>query len=311
MKGNYGFLTLAFGKTYRKLAKNLLISYRAYGNTALFCVVTDKKDKNLKDFDCVIEKKPLAKGFFNKLYLNEYTPFDETVFIDADCLFFNNVSQCFNGLKNLDSSFAPMGRNYVIDDLDRREGYFDFEKTKHLGIKYTYVFQGGFYYFNKNSSVVFETAREIAKSKEDYGFPFSGDEPCLALSMAINNCRCWNNANIKGMSWYPRAKNMTIDIKNGKINYQFGDKINIDKTDMVHFGTFNTYKPFYKSTVWTIKRKNSRFALFLYNKKIIYAYYKFLYCIKTAVIKTKNFILRCIKFLGRKMKLIFRREDGR
>ena len=44
---SFGFLTLAFGKKYRKLAKNLLISFRTYGNTTPFCVVTDKKDKNL------------------------------------------------------------------------------------------------------------------------------------------------------------------------------------------------------------------------------------------------------------------------
>lgn len=300
---NFGFLTIAFGKSYRRIAKNLILSFRAYGNTAPFCVVTDKKDNCLKSFDYILVTKPLSNGFMNKLYLNEYSPFEHTVFLDADCLIFNDISMCFEKLMNNESAFSPMGKNYVISELSQRVGYFDFEKTKDFKIKYTYVFNGGFYYFNKNSSAVFATAQKIASSKHDYGFPFTGDEPCLALSMATHNCKCWENPNIKGMSWFPRAKNMSIDVKNGQINYQFGEKININKTDIVHFGTFNTFKPFYKSVVWTIKHKNNKLALFLYKMKVIYSFFYFLYLITHAYKKTINFIKRGIRYILRITKL--------
>ena len=300
----FGFLTIAFGKKYRKIARNLIISYKKYGNTAPFCVVTDKKTKQVKDFDYIIETKPLDKGFFNKLWLDKYSPFYNTVFLDADCLVFNNISSCFSGLKEFNMPFSPLGKNLVISDLDNCVGYFDFDKTKEFDLKYTYIFNGGFYYFNKNSSGIFQTARRIASSEKDYGFPFAGDEPCLALSMSIHNCLCWDKPNIKGMSWFPRAKNMLIDIKSGKVNYQFGDILKEDETAIVHFGTFNTYRPFYKSVVWALKRKDSRFALWVFAKGICYNYYAFLCSMRDTFHRTLNFAVRCLRYAVRKIKHI-------
>ena len=86
-----GFITLAFGKRYRKLAKNLLISYKFGKNSLPFCVITDKNDCHLKGFDIIKVVTPPDKGYFNKIYLDTFSPFNETIFIDAYCLIFDNI----------------------------------------------------------------------------------------------------------------------------------------------------------------------------------------------------------------------------
>ncbi|MDY6367960.1 MAG: hypothetical protein SPL13_05560 [Clostridia bacterium] len=304
-----GFITLAFGKYYRKIAKNLLESYKIYNKNLPFAVITDKVDKFVNNFDFIIVDNPKSKVFFNKLFLNEYSPFDKTIFIDADVLVFTDISFYFDLFSDLNVPFSPLGRNFIISELENRVGYFDFAKTKKYNLKYTYIFNGGLYYFNRDAKNIFNSAQDIARLKYDYGFSFSGDEPCFALAMSIHNSLCLNNDKYgaKGMCWFPRANNFKINVKTGEISYSFGNTFNENETALVHFGTFNTYKPFYRSLVWIIKRKQNDFAFSAYKNKVIYFYFYIIYKVKSLFNFFIDFTKRC--FL--KLKKILKRGDNK
>ena len=86
-----GFLTLAFGRPlYRDMAVALVRSARRLGTSLPFAVVTDHADARMRAlFDTLIPYRgELGRGVEQKLHLDVYAPFDRTIFVDADCLFF-------------------------------------------------------------------------------------------------------------------------------------------------------------------------------------------------------------------------------
>ena len=83
-----GFITIATGREqYYEMAKNLVLSYRLFCDNPLpFAILCDKENEYTKAFDQVILFQPGPRVYFNKFELLRRCPFDETIFIDADCL---------------------------------------------------------------------------------------------------------------------------------------------------------------------------------------------------------------------------------
>ena len=85
-----GFVTIATGdEKYYKLAFNLLRSYklRAVGENILpFAIICDRKNKYTEYFDDIIilPETETTRSFMDKLFLYRYTPYEETLFVDAD-----------------------------------------------------------------------------------------------------------------------------------------------------------------------------------------------------------------------------------
>ena len=90
---SFGILTLASPSDYLK-AIGLSLSLRASNPGVPTAVACSLKLKPLLTpyFDYVIEERPGLRGFVHKVYLDEYTPFDTTFFLDSDIL-------CFRPLK--------------------------------------------------------------------------------------------------------------------------------------------------------------------------------------------------------------------
>jgi hypothetical protein len=75
------------------MARALALSYRRQNPLRPFAIVTD--DSNAKDlanyFDVVIPlNSAYGVGVVQKLNLDRYSPFDETLFVDSDCLFYKS-----------------------------------------------------------------------------------------------------------------------------------------------------------------------------------------------------------------------------
>src|SRR4051812_35474258 len=85
----FGVLTLATKNDYLK-AIGLALSLRVSNPgvpTAVAC--SAPVGELLKPyFDHVIEEKAGLRGFVHKVYLDHYSPFDETIFLDSDVLVF-------------------------------------------------------------------------------------------------------------------------------------------------------------------------------------------------------------------------------
>lgn len=88
-----GYITLATGsRFYLELAMNLLLSLKLNDPTRQVCVVTDRSMNVPENYMKLIDKiayldaKPRFHGCLNKLRVNEISPFDETMFVDSDCI---------------------------------------------------------------------------------------------------------------------------------------------------------------------------------------------------------------------------------
>lgn len=190
-----GFITIATGKKeYYILARNLLRSYRHFCPDPLpFAILADQENEYTADFDDVlIFPDSASNSYLDKLWLAEFAPYDTTIFIDADCLAFGDLNVLFDHFADADD-FSCFGRVLPLDDTT---GWFEYQNLGDLQDQVSYVvgLHGGIYHMRKGrtSRRVMSDARGFIPDYEKYGFrgKFSlGDEPLVALSMAVNHCR--------------------------------------------------------------------------------------------------------------------------
>ena len=111
-----GFITIATGREiYYQLAKNLLLSYHLFcDNPYPFAIMCDRENEYTEVFDdVVILEKPL-NSFWDKFELLKKSPYEETIFIDADCLAFADLNAYWDYFSKADD-FTGSGCNYPID----------------------------------------------------------------------------------------------------------------------------------------------------------------------------------------------------
>ena len=191
-----GFITIATGKEeYYVLARNLLRSYRYFCKEPLpFAILADRQNEYTAEFDDVlIFENSAGNSYLDKLELGVYLPYNTTIFIDADCLAYGDLNKLFQYFEQADD-FSCFGRVLPLDD---KTGWFEYSNLGEFKSKVNYVvgLHGGIYYMRKSemSRQVFETAKALVsdypKFKFKGKFDTPGDEPLIALSMALNNCK--------------------------------------------------------------------------------------------------------------------------
>ncbi len=253
-----GFITIATGKEeYYQLATNLLRSYRHFsGHPLSFAILADRKNQYTEEFDDVIIMKEgtASHSYLDKLELDRYLPYDITVFIDADCLAYGDLNQTFQYFENADD-FSCFGR---VLDLDDRTGWFEYENLGNLKSRVSYIvgLHGGIYYMRKGEmcSRVFETARAIVPDYRNYKFKGKfdtpGDEPLIALSMALNQCKPIPFINQAICCYWEHTDSMKTDIVNSVAEVYGRDSTETGfMTDLVHWGTRYTREPEYQKQV--------------------------------------------------------------
>lgn len=245
-----GFITIATGnEQYYRIARNLLRSYRFNSPAPLpFAIICDEKNEYTAEFDDVCVYEHATRSYLDKLEMFRYLPYDVNIFIDADCLVFNDINRLFDIFENADD-FACYGRVLPLDD---KTGWFEYDNLPNdlkRQIDYIVGLHGGIYYIRKTalSEKVFEKAKSFTI---DYGtykfkgkFQTPGDEPVVALSMAFNNCRPIPHDLTSLICYWEHENNFELDILNKKAIC----KTNSINTDIVHWGTrFTTSLPYLK-----------------------------------------------------------------
>lgn len=148
-----GFITVAAGEYYCKLATHLYYSYKLFGNSEYpFYVITDRDGETLLKnvFDGVIVKNDLIKSSVDKLKFFTDTPFDETIFIDADCSVVNDLNYLFTTFEDNNSDISAISG---IHSLENRDKGIQFGKKaiEELNLTYDFPnFNGGVYYYRKS-----------------------------------------------------------------------------------------------------------------------------------------------------------------
>lgn len=234
-----GFITIATGSLkYYKLAAQLLRSYRIHGgSSAPFAIIFDQENSYTQEFDEVIKIEAPNKSYMDKLLLYLYSPYDETIFIDADSLVLSDISILWEDYADEDD-VSCCGVTYPVNS---NRGWFTYEgagkykKSIHCVID----LHGGIYYFRRTERCqeIFKTAIEIANDYKNYTFKsFSkpADEPVIALSMAIHQCHpCEKTARVLFVPSYRGKISVNCD---GELFIR-GKKKQIE---ILHFSTPNT-----------------------------------------------------------------------
>ena len=205
-----GLITIAYGpEKYIRMARALALSYRRQNPLRPFAIVTDDSNrKGLENyFDIVIPlNSTYGPGVVQKLNLDRYSPFDETLFVDSDCIFYKSPERIWRLYAGKD--FTVRGWRYLT-------GWTEYEKKS----PYQFVqnmpdflrqnditrfphFNSGAFFFRKSetASNVFINARSIYERRKTLGFvPFKNapinDEPAFAVAMEISGVEMdpWDN----------------------------------------------------------------------------------------------------------------------
>ena len=188
-----GILTIGFGnEKYILMAKALGRSLRRSCPGMATAIVTDRTDSTFAGlFDHVIPIQPhRGPDVAQKLFLDLYSPFQSTLFVDCDSLVFRSLDFVFRELAG--------GPTIIPDPLyfhsrEKPKPGIDFDRLeKKTALKEVPGFNGGIYYIEKDtpSQQIFIRAREILGNHEDYGIgtfrSSANDENILALSMALS-----------------------------------------------------------------------------------------------------------------------------
>jgi hypothetical protein len=190
-----GFLTIASGAPlYLRMGLALARSVRLRNSNVELAVVTDACGDIFSGlYDHVIRFNPeFGRGVQQKLYLDRYTPFEETIYIDADCLAYEDLDLLW-GMYAGSPGFGVKGADY-LGAASSHYGVSDFRKYLGCyGVTRIGNFNGGIYYFDHGAVAarVFESARQISAERDRVGLtPFKNspvaDEPIMAMAMELN-----------------------------------------------------------------------------------------------------------------------------
>lgn len=246
-----GFVTIATGnERYFRMAANLLKSYRlSTKEPKPFCIIADKKNHYTELFDDVIVIENVTRSYLDKFLLIPYAPYDETIFIDADCLAYCDLNSLFPVFSDA-SDFSCFGGVYP---LGSEEGWFTDERLGKYKNKISYIvgLHGGIYFIRKSEKLndLYQTALDIAGEFEKYSFRWfrsPADEPIYAMAMAVCNFKPIPE-DLKYFAWLIGVKIDKVDFFSRNLAYHTLDGSgNVAEAGwMLHFGHAMTVRPLY------------------------------------------------------------------
>jgi hypothetical protein len=188
MAAEKGLLTIAIGKKYIRQARYLAYSAILHAPYVLRAVVTDRPEMLSDLYDMAVSYNPnFGDPFSAKTRLHLYTPFTETLYVDADSLIINNF----------DSFWASLNeRSFVYEGslLHEGEWYFDINKIiRQLSLPWIPKFNSGMFLFKNDEAAraIFDAAFDYLSNQKEKKLGvdfFRGtmlpDEPFLAIALA-------------------------------------------------------------------------------------------------------------------------------
>ncbi|MGM9660074.1 MAG: hypothetical protein ACI3WQ_05710 [Faecousia sp.] len=245
-----GFITIATGaEMYYQLAKNLLLSYKLFCDSPYpLAILCDQENEYTALFDQVILFQPGRHPYFDKFELLKRAPFDETIFIDADCLAYADLNAYWDYFAQADD-FSAAGANYPLDSTS---GLFRIDEIGEYRERVLWkpVIHGGLYFIRKGAvcDAIYEDCQKIARDYDSYHWPDIcapfADEPVLCLAMAANGCRATEaDPQNYGIPW--EVTQLECDLFTGKCRYATEWHPLVEQGYMIHWSVRYTKKPLY------------------------------------------------------------------
>ena len=290
--GSKGFVTLATGKEeYYIMAYNLLMSYKLFSSNPMnFAIVCDRENEYTKYFDDVVILQNSTKSYMDKLLLLKYSPYDENIFIDADCLAYADLNEYWKTFDKCDD-FSCYGSKFSIKSKDGMFSDTDIDVYKSK-VSYSILLHGVIYFIRKGEKCnkLYSTCLDIISNYNKLyfkGFEKPADEPVLALAMALHNFSPVQRKT-KYYVFFPMAKTFRCDISKGILSYSTFKDQRIDGGMLVHWGNVNIKRRKYKVEILKMK------YLLHNNKNIFDIYYKSLKWLLLDFYNDFNFKVKCL-----------------
>jgi len=265
MSATRGVLTLACGaKRYLALAESLARSIRLRDPGEAIAVVTDAAGRNRQRFDrlgvqVVSAEASFGSGVEQKLHLDTYSPFEETLFIDADCLVFRPLTAIWDRYRAARGfgvvaygSLGPDDKHPAIRSLPTF--------LERAGIDSLPAFNGGIYYFDRSpeARAVFGSARKLFGRRKELGLEkfknaAAADEPLIAAAMR----RCgveplaWDESATMGTALDCFDRLGDIDVAAGRSTFQkLGHEVS---PTVIHFNMNAQHSRYYLRECWRLR----------------------------------------------------------
>lgn len=227
-----GLVTMAFGRQkYFDQAEHLARSLRLHMPDFKICLISDR-DYESPLFDLVVNMGTVeTAGTVLKCRMYELSPFDETFFIDSDCIAVRDFSDELSRIRKW--NFSPVCETYLRagdEDLWLEDVGTSLDAVG--GVAFP-KFNGGVYFFRKCSQAesFFETSLDILKnSKElgvlDFDSAGPGEETIFGLALAkLQSVDLYDDQgklmrtplNSKGKIEFSVLKGVCRIVKNGKL----------------------------------------------------------------------------------------------
>lgn len=219
MSGQFGFLTLAIKKDYKKaIALSLRIRDLMPGIPIAVVCPSFLHDELSPFFDSVIIEYPNLRGFEHKLYLDKYSPFDKTFFLDADVLMIRPIGDYISDWSG--SAYAVRG--HLVNSgtssfgLDRDHALRILDKSVFANID-----GAGHAYFEKPACEnVFNEARQIAANYSIFGAERLADEDVMGIALSKLEIHPKENNNFLGSPWAAVNNSFKIDVNTNFCSYE-------------------------------------------------------------------------------------------
>lgn len=265
-----GFVTLAVGnEKYYRLAENLLKSYKYKTSDPMpFAIVADRCNEVTQQFDKVVLLDKPTCSYMDKLEMLNHPPFDENIFIDADCLVYGNINQYWNhfpakGVTCFGKSLPLTSHDgwFMIDDIGAYKNKISFIPQLH----------GGIIFFNDDdlTRYIYSLAVTISENYSQYRFKYfdePADEPVLALSMAVNQSlpiELSIEEQQRAFLFYPTAEKIHMDIRKG-LSYLNRKGEWIDNVLLLHWQNVNTETPKYRMEIRRLDKNHPECFMYIH-----------------------------------------------
>ena len=235
-----GIITIATKHAlYGRYAYNLAVSVRAVAPNVPISIIADEIGiSHLNESQRAIFDQIIAPDFHDysngekitpltlKYHLYKYSPYDHTIFMDADTILTPTakVVEMFSDMGDVDFTIANRG------EQSPQEGISQWVMGKYLDVPYWYDLSSEFIYFKKGivAKNVFSDALKHYKQGILPTKAFAGDkpdEPFLMLGMIDNGIKP-HKVPFKPSFWYAAEKHITaVKVKTEYLMFSLGGKL--------------------------------------------------------------------------------------
>lgn len=192
-----GYITLATGsRQYLEMAINLVLSLKYNDPNRKICIVIDEGNSLPEEYKHVVDHVAYLtprEGFYgclNKLRIYELSPFEESMFVDADCILVKD------DMDRHWTKFKTDGFNIAGDKITQGYWYdFDIEEAiRAIEIPYMVKMNSGVFYFSRGAKAneFFATTHSLVSQYKNLLGSFHrnrlqlADEPFIGAALGVH-----------------------------------------------------------------------------------------------------------------------------